>query len=84
MNNFAGGGCKWTAQHDGRGSSEIPLTGAFTPYACAMECKRRANTNKNINGATILSSEKKCWCEIGMNKKVSDATYDTCYLEQGR
>ena len=85
MNNFAEEGCKWTTQHDGMGSSDFALKGEFTPYECAMECKRRANTeNKNINGATIRPSNMKCWCEVGMKEKVSDATYNTCFLEQGR
>jgi len=77
--------CKWSSDHDGWGADEIELDGTYSQCECAAECKRRAKEDKqayNINGATFSPQSKICWCEIGMNEKVPNETYDTCLFDK--
>ena len=65
---------------DGHGRDEIRV-GKLGGTECARECRKRSQTNTQINGATVRKSDGMCWCEVAMDRKVTSSYYNTCYLK---
>ena len=65
---------------DGVGGTEKTI-GMQTGNDCVRACLKLKETDSNVNGVTLLSSDKPgCWCEIGMNDRKKNAKYKTCFL----
>jgi len=75
--------CTWTAYTSGDGQ-EVQI-GAFKsdPNQCAVQCYQKSQTNQQINGAMVRNSDRMCWCQLGMSKKVHNQQFTTCIFEVG-
>jgi len=75
--------CTWVAYTSGDGQKKAVGSVASNPNQCAEKCYEQSLTDHRINGAMVRNSDKYCWCQLGMTKKVSNHHYTTCIFKVG-